>query len=167
MKKLTIFKGFHFSNFFPRIYKFNEQFDKTVNISFDKSCIYNIKEKSCVNKLWGFSSGLFGVHKNSYRFGWTYDNDTNQIVIWTYLYINGRLYKKELTTCDFDTEYEFNIKITRSNNSTKVVFKFNYLYEKEFDIPIELNKCLLELGYYFGGKTRAPHKMSIFLKRDN
>jgi hypothetical protein len=164
MKKITIFKGFHFSNFFPKIYKSNKNFEKTVNICFDKSCAYDINEKSCVNKLWGFSSGLLGVHKNSYRFGWTYDKDTEQIIIWTYLYINGRLYKKELTTCDFDTEYEFKIKIEQNDDSAKVVLKFNYLYTKVFDIPIKLNKYLLELGYYFGGKTRAPHKMNILYK---
>ena len=77
---LHIIKGFHYSTFLPRIYK--PGITKTVKVKFDKSCAYNIGEKSCVNKLWGFSVGLFGVHKNSYRFGWTYEED--KIIIWKF-----------------------------------------------------------------------------------
>ena len=96
---LYIIKGFHYSTFFPKIYRFRSENKKSVQVKFDKSCAYKIDEKSCVNKLWGFSVGLFGVHKNSYRFGWTYEND--KIIIWTYSYINGKL-QKEMALLSMD-----------------------------------------------------------------
>jgi hypothetical protein len=65
---VRILKGFHYSTFFPKIYRFCSENKKSIRVKFDKSCVYKIDEKSCVNKLWGFSIGLFGVHKNSYRF---------------------------------------------------------------------------------------------------
>lgn len=150
---LHIIKGFHYSTFIPRIYKSCN--NKTVKIKFDKSCAYNIDEKSCVNKLWGFSVGLFGVHKNSYRFGWTYEDD--KIIIWTYCYINGKLHKKRLTECEFDKEYECSIELC-----DKVILNFNGV-KSEF--PIYELRTLFELGFYFGGKTRSPHNMKIYFNR--
>jgi hypothetical protein len=153
--KLVIFKGCHYSTFFPRIICKNN-FNKTIKVRFDESCKYNIEEDSCVNKLWGFSIGLFGVHKNSYRFGWTYEND--KIVIWTYSYINGKLQKEKLTECEFDKEYQCSISI-----DNKVVFNFNGV-TKERELRSS-KKFLLELGFYFGGKTRATKNMKIEFKR--
>lgn len=150
---LHIIKGFHYSTFIPRIYK--PCISKTVKIKFDKSCAYKIDEKSCVNKLWGFSIGLFGVHKNSYRLGWTYEND--KIIIWTYCYINGKLHKKILTECEFGKEYECSIEL-----HDKVILNFNGI-KSEF--PIYELKTLFELGFYFGGETRAPHNMKIYFNR--
>lgn len=106
---LTILPNFHYSTFIPRIYKSNTI--RSVKIKFDKSCKYSIQERSCVNKLWGFSSGLFGVHKNSYRFGWTYDSVSDKIIIWAYIYRNGKLFKEQLTECNFDVEYTFTMEI--------------------------------------------------------
>lgn len=150
---LYIIKGFHYSTFLPRIYK--PGVTKTIKVKFDKSCAYNIQESSCVNKLWGFSVGLFGVHENSYRFGWTYEN--GKIIIWTYSYINGRLYKNRLTECEFDKEYECNISI-----HDKVVFNFNGVVR---EAKLFKSNWLLELGFYFGGKTRSPHTMHISFER--
>ena len=125
--------------------------------SFDKSCKYSIKEKSCVNKLWGFASG-FGVHKNSYRFGWTYDSVSDKIIIWAYIYRNGKLFKEKLTECNFDTEYTFTMEI-----KDKVTLTVGTI-QKTYEVP-EPKSWLLELGFYFGGKTRSPHKMKIDFKR--
>ena len=153
---VRIFKGFHYSTFFPKIYRFCSEHKKSIQVKFDKSCAYKIDEKSCVNKLWGFSIGLFGVHDNSYRFGWTYDND--KIVIWVYSYINGKLQKEKLTECEFDKEYQCSISI-----NDKVIFNFNGV-TKEKQLS-STKKFLLELGFYFGGKTRAPKNMKIEFKR--
>jgi hypothetical protein len=153
---VRILKGFHYSTFFPKIYRFCSENKKSIRVKFDKSCVYKIDEKSCVNKLWGFSIGLFGVHKNSYRFGWTYEND--KIIIWTYSYINGKLQKEKLTECEFDKEYQCSISI-----DNKVVFNFNGV-TKERELR-STKKFLLELGFYFGGKTKAPNNMKIEFKR--
>jgi hypothetical protein len=63
-------------------------------------------EKSCVNKLFGFCFG-FGVHKNSARFGWTYNKETNKIDIWCYFYNDGKLTKKSVFEFADDIDLEF------------------------------------------------------------
>jgi hypothetical protein len=80
MKEYRIFKGCHYSNFLPSFHKVPNDFGISTNVIFDESCKYEIDEKSCVNKLFGFCFG-FGVHKNSVRFGWTYNNEKNSIII--------------------------------------------------------------------------------------
>jgi hypothetical protein len=152
---LYIIKGFHYSTFIPNFYNANNGLTKKVKIRFDKSCVYNIDEKSCVNKLWGFSVGLFGVHKNSYRFGWTYEND--KIIIWSYCYINGKLHKKQLTECEFDKEYECSIEIY-----DKATLIFNGV---KIEFPVYESGLLMELGFYFGGETRCPNNMKINFNR--
>jgi hypothetical protein len=71
--KLYILKGCHYSTFIPKFYKAKD-FNKSVYIKFSDSCLYEINEPSCVNKLWGFAYGL-GIHRNSVRFGWTAVDD--------------------------------------------------------------------------------------------
>ena len=166
-KKIYILKGFHYSTFIPRIYK-NKQnnLKKTITIKFNKSCIYDIDEDSCVNKLWGFSNGLFGVHENSYRFGWTYDKNSEEIKLWTYTYINGRLHKTIITSLEFDKEYSLSIHIVQLNsNVCTVIYNIDNKIVYDIDIPIKLNKYFLELGFYFGGNTRAPHNMCVEFDR--
>ena len=166
MGKIYIFRGFHYSTFLPRFFKLNNKLSKTIKATFNKSTIYNINEKSCVNKLWGFTNGLFGVHKNSFRFGWTYDEGNEEINIYTYTYINGRLHKKWLTTVDFDTEYTYTITLERVNdNVCKVTYNFDNKLIEVMELPTIINKYSLELGFYFGGLTRAPHNMNINFER--
>lgn len=166
MKKLYILKGFHYSTFLPKFFKLNNKLSKTVKATFNKSTIYDINEKSCVNKLWGFTNGLFGVHKNSFRFGWTYDKSNEEINIYTYTYINGRLHKKWLTTVDFDTEYQYTITLEKVNdNVCKVTYNFDNKLIEVVELPTIINKYSLELGFYFGGSTRAPHNMNINFER--
>lgn len=96
MKKWTIFKWFHYSTFIPKIVSLKKctHYINYYTIQFDDSCRYEINEPSCVNKLLGHSFHIFNVHKNSVRFGWTYNKESDNIIIWTYTYINGKLHKK-------------------------------------------------------------------------
>ena len=113
MKKYIIYKNCHYSTFIPQIkclrnlkYIKNEYY-----ISFDKSCKYDIEEKSCVNKLFGYSFGLFSVHKNTCRFGWTYNKETDKIDIWIYIYKDKLYYYSDnigLKTLLENSELEFN-----------------------------------------------------------
>lgn len=166
--KLIIFKGFHYSTFLPRIYRIKkyDNISKSVKVIFDESCKYDIEEKSCVNKLWGFSMGLFGVHKDSYRFGWTYNKETNKIDIWNYIYINKKLYKHIISSCDFNKEYEFSLYI---KELCPELWNVKLYKDGEMlsamDIPTDNKRTLLELGFYFGGNTRSPHKMCITFVR--
>lgn len=161
MKKNIIFKNFHYSTFIPLIKCVKKNVDYVLNensILFDESCKYEIDEKSCVNKLFGYSFHIFNVHKNSCRFGWTYDKEIDKIVIWTYTYNNGKLFKNKIGICDFNKVYNFSIKT--QVNTGEIIYNFNNEKEETYKLNV-LNKLILTLGFYFGGNTRAPHKMYI------
>lgn len=160
MKKYIIYKNCHYSTFIPKIkclknlkYVRNEYY-----ISFDESCRYDIAEKSCVNKLFGYSFGLFAIHKNSCRFGWTYNKDIDKIEIWLYTYKDSKLKKSKISTCDFNKEYYFSIRTMLNTNET--IYNFNNEILEVVDTNTD-SKIILTLGFYFGGNTRAPHKMHI------
>lgn len=152
MMKLFILKKCHYSTFLPKFHRFKDK-KKSIIVSFNKSCLYETEEESCVNKLWGFACG-FGVHKNSFRFGWSAVGD--KIQMWIYTYTNGKLNKQKVMLCDLDTKYKFSLEI----KGHEVLFYIN-----DQLLKIKSLKCnprfLTELGFYFGGKSRAPHKMWI------
>ncbi len=150
--RLCILKGCHYSTFLPKFHKATN-LKKSVSVSFNENCLYKIDEKSCVNKLWGFACNL-GIHKNSFRFGWT--SDGNLIYIWIYVYINGILTKQKIGSCCVNTQQVLSIEIKEN----RVIFQIN---EKIVNI-ISLKVCPIfftELGFYFGGNSKAPHKMWI------
>ena len=164
MKKYTILKGCHYSNFLPSIFKIDDnkpikRFEK--NIEFTESCKYEINEPSCVNKLFGFSFGIFGVHKNSVRFGWTYQKETDSIVIWKYVYADGDLIKYPISDVKICQKYKFQIECFYfGENQYRVICRINDKWIDSFWFNIK-KYYLLTLGPYFGGKTRAPHKIHI------
>ena len=169
MKTYKIHKWCHYSNFIPRIQLISQvthQYQRGC-IVFDESCKYEIAEASCVNKLFGFCFG-FGVHKNSVRFGWTYNAPTNQIYIWKYFYINGELEKEKIFACEVGEPHFYEIIVDRANNIKDTYFITLKIDNKKicpadncYD-SIKSNKCFITtLGPYFGGNTRAPHTMKI------
>ena len=169
MKTYKIYKGCHYSNFFPRI-QLISQVNKLLqsgNLVFDESCKYEIDESSCVNKLFGFCFG-FGVHKNSVRFGWTYNAPTNQIYIWKYFYIDGKLEKEKIFACEVDEPHSYEILVNKSYNAeNKYFITLKIDNQKVYPVDnfystIKSDKCFITtLGPYFGGNTRAPHTMKI------
>lgn len=150
--RLYILKHCHYSTFLPKFHRFKDN-KKSITVSFNKSCLYDIEEESCVNKLWGFACGL-GVHKNSFRFGWSAVGD--KIQIWSYTYTKGKLDKQKIMLCDIDTLYTFSIELRERD----ILF---YIDNQLLKIKsLECNpKFLTELGFYFGGNSRAPHKMWV------
>ena len=169
MKTYKIYKGCHYSNFFPRI-QLISQVNKLLqsgNLVFDESCKYEIDESSCVNKLFGFCFG-FGVHKNSVRFGQTYNAPTNQIYIWKYFYIDGKLEKEKIFACEVGEPHSYEILVNKSYNAENKYFITLKIDNQKvypvdnFYITIKSDKCFITtLGPYFGGNTRAPHTMKI------
>ena len=173
MKTYKIYKGCHYSNFFPRIQLLSKvsYMSQSGCIVFDESCKYEIAETSCVNKLFGFCFG-FGVHENSIRFGWTYNAPTNQIYIWKYFYINGKLEKEKIFACEIGESNFYEILANKSNNvkneylvtlkiNNKKVYPLNDSLD-DYYTKVQSTKCFITtLGPYFGGNTRAPHTMKI------
>lgn len=139
------------------------------NITFTDSCRYEIEEKSCVNKLFGFSFGIFGVHKNSVRFGWTYNNELNNIFIWKYVYIDGKLKKEKISSCEIGETHAYDIDAFSYKSDKKGYTTYGVCFKidgkKIAETKIDSNKWFaITLGPYFGGKTRAPHKIVIKCK---
>jgi hypothetical protein len=176
-KTYKIYKGCHYSNFIPRIHLLSQvnYLYQRGTIIFDESCKYEIDEASCVNKLFGFCFG-FGVHKNSVRFGWTYNAATNQIYIWKYFYIDGELEKEKIFACELEEAHFYEIEVVKDSNLptryfiTLKIDNEKVVLSKEFKIAgieykqdiIYSDKCFITtLGPYFGGNTRAPHTIKI------
>lgn len=162
MKTYIVPKGFHYSNFLPRFFFIADFMTQKGRIVFDKSCEYEIDEESCVNKLFGFCFG-FGVHKNSARFGWTYSKEMNEIFIWKYVYINGVLQKTKIYSCEIGSEHEYRIQANKNGNTYHVELIIDNNTVSRCELP---KSCFFvtTLGPYFGGHTRAPHKIVIIRK---
>lgn len=163
IKKYIVRKHCHYSNFFPSFLKIKDSMEFKWTVKFTDSCKYEIDEPSCVNKLFGFCFG-FGVHKNSVRFGWTYNKDINCIYLWSYFYRNGKLHKDKIYTSNLNVEHTYKIEIHRIS-STLGNYTFRFLVDGEevsgFE-EIQSDCCFLTtLGVYFGGNTRAPHKIIV------
>lgn len=183
-KNYIIPKGFHYSNFIPWFKCIKGSFEIERTIVFTDSCGYEIDEPSCVNKLFGFCFGMFGVHKNSARFGWTYDKGHGVIKLWKYVYEGGKLEKEviedvqigEPITLKLYVEQIKPVNITKwrfdkdtndiveTDNSIHTNYCVNFVVNNHticyWYIPTDI-KYIVTLGPYFGGKTKAPHCIRI------
>jgi hypothetical protein len=114
------------------------------------------------NKLVGFILGIFGIHKNSFRFVWRYNPDIDKIEIAAYWYIDGVRNWKHICNLNFNENYIFDIKIMEGCVVFKVLedgyIRIAYHEEPMWDMT-EDNKYMC--GIYFGGNRRAPHKITI------
>lgn len=172
MKQYIIKKNHHYSNFFPKFYCTKEKFELSGNFTFTDSCRYKIDEPSCVNKLFGFCFG-FGVHKNSARIGWTYNNEGNLIDLWKYIYKYGKLEKRKFHFINLNDAHDFKITVQRNVSALP---RYRHYYYIEFYIDgllfefdkIYSNGCFMTtLGPYFGGNTKAPHNIIIEYEKLN
>lgn len=162
IKEYIIRKGWHYSNFFPRIFCITDMVKQKGNICFTESCRYDIDEASCVNKLFGFCFG-FGVHKNSVRFGWTYNKETENIYVWEYVYMDGKLTKLKSFSCEIGELHDYEITMYNRPDAYYVMLNIDGREESgiRFSKDKKLPKFVTTLGPYFGGNTRAPHDIKI------
>lgn len=164
--KLRILKGCHFSNFIPSIKIAKEWLRIREAFIFDESCRYQVAEDSCVNKLFGFSFGLLGVHKNSVRFGWVYDRETDKISLLRYVYKNGSLRKSVLKSVGFNEEFNILFEFGRYiTGGWEILMYINDELVSVESFDDKVSKLIFTLGFYFGGKSRAPHTMHIQSKK--
>jgi len=107
---------------------------------FTDSCRYEYKNnqiKEQINKLGGF--GSLRHHKNSKRIGWRYNQEQDNIELYSYNYTKG------VRTIEYIKSVEFN-KLEKVLLHTEKPFKSGKL-----------------LFPYFGGKAEATKNTSIFL----
>lgn len=165
--KRTIYKGMHYSYWPGKIYWADkiDVLNTHWEVKFDENCLYEIEEKSCVNKLFGYSFGLFGVHEESIRIGWAAEGE--EIVLYSYIYTKGKLHKKKIYTCKPGVAYQINLTLNNLGNKWDATIRITdpelqqtKMFWCEFEVMF---KFLMSLGIYFGGNSRAPHTMNIYV----
>lgn len=138
----------------------------TYNVCFFDDCAYNIgiPDQLEWNKLLGI--GYFpGVHRHSFRIGWRYNGGF--IELGQYQYNKGVKIQKPLCKIATNRDYE----VTIHN-----LLKGFWVVISDFETGEQLcsSMCLSSdpprfigflLGPYFGGDTRAPHDMKIYMQR--
>jgi hypothetical protein len=177
---------------------FSEKIKKYITFTQDSK--YLLKENGVVsedqydlNKLFGFTSGLFGkisnqlsdtpkqdlpfyyraAHWNSARFVWYYDPKTDNIQVTWYVYDKGvRMYDtNDIVNLKLNKEYE--LSIIKNENSYKFTISeicYNYVFKDPIIIwsknlkVSKTEKVGWSLPLYFGGNKTAPSKILISIK---
>jgi len=119
-------------------------------------------EYSGINKLCGLGYG-FNHHKNSFRIGWQPDFDNPWVIRLYYYFYNAdsKSYQSEYLTSVLSNQ---DIKINIHNTLIEIFWNNRYL--QNF-IPILIrSKFGFKLYPYFGGKSRAPNDICIYLDRN-
>ena len=153
--KYTCFKGTHwFLPVIPRFYWNKKQFEWIIN--FDSSCDYYFDEngKYDINKAIGVSQYL-NPRKNSIRFGWRFNTETELIEI----------------SCFKEINYTFEINVIKSVERNKDINLKAQLYKGLAILSVDdemyitasnlYSKLLIRTNPYFGGTEVSPHKMKI------
>jgi len=160
--KFIIKKGTHYSN--ETVFKlknfFNTNNTLQYQVVFDDSCVYELpkEDQGDINKLFGFSIG-FNHHKNSARFGWSYQD--GKINLHAYIYDNGVRKSKLIDKLNFNSSYLLTLtdlgeewKFSVENGSNITELKMSKLHDFEWGY---------KLWPYFGGNNPAPHDITIDL----
>jgi len=134
---------------------------RTQKISFNENCVYDLKNEHQASwcKLMGFCLGVFGIHKNSFRFGWRYNTDLHKIEIAILQYHKGEVLRKKIWSCDLNTENEYTIYYDRDKNCVMYFINDTRIFYFELDKIKE--RYYFGCGFYFGGQKPAPHDVSI------
>lgn len=137
----------------------------TKDVIFEESCRYNLglKDQFDWNKLFGWCYGITGIHRNSVRVVWRYDDMSDKIEVGLYMYVDGlRLYPLRTYRLDIGMKYH----ITLENNCDTIMLKVDgYPAEKRL-VAFPTAKKAYACGLYFGGSRRAPHTMTISMNDD-
>lgn len=131
---------------------------------FTDSCRYHLNkgDQHDWNKLYGFSFGLFGIHRNSVRFVWRYNPNIDKIEIAAYWYVDG--YRNWFNLCAIDINKPIKFKMAFFNDSVIFTVLDDYVAIAKYHLYVESNIFSKErycCGIYFGGNRRAPQKIKI------
>lgn len=173
MKKQTILRGFHRPlALLPAFMR--EKICKIIDgiwiwmakdVIFGESCRYNIglKNQYDWNKLFGWCYGIGGIHRNSLRAVWRYDDVSEMIEVGLYMYVDGiRFYP--LRTMKLEIGKKYHIKLENSCNTVTLRVDGYPAEKKSVTFPTE--KKVYACGLYFGGNKRAPHTMTISMDNE-
>lgn len=167
MKKIIINKGCHYTwSILPKILLFckkNKEIKHT--FMFTDSCLYDdINEQ--VNKLWGFSVGLFTSPRvESFRFGWNCQKKNGKIQIFDYVEKDYKF--TDIYICDVEINKWYSYIILKTDNS--IIMK---IFDDNIEVEEITHDFLNDINWvfgktcrpYFGGELTAPHKIIIMTK---
>lgn len=169
--KYTIFKDKHFAR--PITVGFfiaKKVMKKTV--VFKDSCRYWQGDADTLDgvTVYGDTNKVFGIgylwshKKDSARFAWTYNPDTDDVQIWAYCYVSGKRVVRFLASVPFNVKVDLDIEISSG------VYRFVVFYWPEINRSLLFQKTVdfshskifsFPLGPYFGGDLPAPRTMEI------
>lgn len=131
---------------------------------FNDSAIYlssDTVNQRDINKLYGFSDCSSQHQRNSARFGWSWDANTEELKIYAYCYEDGNIQKKYIKSVDLNTIYEYRIRI----DGRKYYFTLDgEMVEMDRGCNNKRGMVRYYLYPYFGGDEKAPHDISIRIK---
>lgn len=178
---MIISKGKHAGR--PRRFRglFNKRtIEVTVTITEDwKYKTLKIENQSDINKLAGIAmlswwkailaiflpaSSILLIrehHRNSFRWGLTYDPPVNEHTLWAYCYVAGERLKLNLGNVKVDVPYRLRLE-QRGTSLQATVLNIHDQSIRWFEIPgLTLSKFMITLGSYFGGDEPAPHDIEF------
>lgn len=148
----------------PRLGLFFRKHVRRKTVTFLDGCNYWLDgpDFQDTNKLFGLAFLPGGVHKESARFGWRYDNG-QRIVLSAYCYIKGERFIKDLCKVPMFTKITCALYVQKEN------YVFDVLMDgvplaNEYVPKFHDSAWSFPLGVYFGGNQTAPRNMAIELK---
>lgn len=147
-------------------------------VTFGLNCEYDSAPYNAddVNKLFGLSFGVHGVHWNSARFGWRWSKSAQCIEVLAYIYDQGHRLQDEELRFPVVAQIKLGerVKLGIEYDYTEGSFTFfaytehgAYLgaYGVVGNAPKNLPRYGLTCGLYFGGTLTAPHEISVEIGR--
>lgn len=139
-------------------------------VQFLANCAYiiNKDKQDDWNKLFGVCFGIKGIHQNSIRFGWRWSIAKQMIELCTIEYRNDIATREYMRDCDMalggTAEFEIKYKMC-ADGIIRYEFYFNGTKCCESFVDKVGALCYFGCGLYFGGKSTAPHKISVWFKK--
>jgi hypothetical protein len=160
----TILKGFH-RPLLPKLgLSFNQKhFNRLVQ--FTDSCRYELAGADIwdTNKLYGVGY-LPHHHKDSARFGWLYFE--GKIYLNAYCHVNGQRHIQEICAVEIGKRYRLHLYVSKTTYFFWVVDHATQNTIGEVNIKRgRRGRIGYLLGLYFGGNKKAPHNITVNLKR--
>jgi hypothetical protein len=159
--RYTIEKGGQYCN--NSSYKPIETTEMKFTVKFDSTAIYETaspENQYDINKLYGFSDNNSDHHQYSARFGWRWSDKA--LRLFGYIYNEGGVFSKELTTIAIGEEINCSIKVTNTN----YLFTVNGITSQLSRLATTEKAKGYQLYPYFGGDEAAPHQVNIWIKNE-
>lgn len=137
-------------------------------VCFYESCRYDIGGgQSKINKLFGI--GYFpSHHKNSARFGWTYNVFSKQIDIWAYTYDQGVCGEIKIGSVEIGSHYIYRLSIYKEHYCFEIGEDYSGRWKRNYYKKIAKTPTSwlgYKLGLFFGGSIPSPKSMEIIIRR--